>query len=194
MECTLFQSTTQQFSILTIENRTTPNLLVDFFRRHHYIKYEVSTHKIMQDSTNTRDLDKKFVQTPRTQPGYVGKFSIFIVVLIFLFTFQNVNNKIKTTTENLPTQAGCVPGIPTDFLSKSLVFVESCTILRVDTSYLYVTFFRLYILLKFAKNREATTIHDKSSLWYTFLGPNHLCIIEDRSLSRHNRGFLFSVM
>ena len=90
----------------------------------------------MQDSTNTRDLDKKFVQTPRTQPGYVGKFSIFIVVLIFLFTFQNVNNKIKTTTENLPTQAGCVPGIPTDFLSKSLVFVESCTILWVDTSYL----------------------------------------------------------
>ena len=90
----------------------------------------------MQDSTNTRDLDKKFVQTPRTQPGYVGKFSIFIVVLIFLFTLQNVNNKIKTTTENLPTQAGCVPGIPTDFLSKSLVFVESCTILRVDTSYL----------------------------------------------------------
>ena len=92
----------------------------------------------MQDSTNTRDLDKKFVQTPRTQPGYVGKFSIFIVVLIFLFTFQNVNNKIKTTTENLPTQAGCVPGIPTDFLSKSLVFVESCTILRVDASYLNI--------------------------------------------------------
>ena len=99
-------------------------------------KYEVSTLKIVQDSTNTRDLDKKFVQTPRTQPGYVGKFSIFIVVLIFLFTFQNVNNKIKTITENLPTQAGCVPGIPTDFLSKSLVFVESCTILWVDTSYL----------------------------------------------------------
>ena len=99
----------------------------------------------MQDSTNTRDLDKKFVQTPRTQPGYVGKFSIFIVVLIFLFTFQNVNNKIKTTTENLPTQAGCVPGIPTDFLSKSLVFVESCTILRVDTSYLMISKY-MYLL------------------------------------------------
>ena len=97
------------------------------------VKYEVSTHKIMQDSTNTRDLDKKFVQTPRTQPGYVGKFSIFIVVLIFLFTFQNVNNKIKTTTENLPTQAGCVPGIPTDFLSKSLVFVENGTKLNLTT-------------------------------------------------------------
>ena len=101
----------------------------------------------MQDSTNTRDLDKKFVQTPRTQPGYVGKFSIFIVVLIFLFTFQNVNNKIKTTTENLPTQAGCVPGIPTDFLSKSLVFVESCMILWVDTSYLYCILTLLSCLL-----------------------------------------------
>ena len=94
--------------------------------------------KNVQDSTNTRDLDKKIVLTPRTQPGYVGKFSIFIVVLIFLFTLQNVNNKIKTTTENLPTQAGCVPGIPTDFLSKSLVFVESCMILWVDTSYLTI--------------------------------------------------------
>ena len=71
----------------------------------------------------------------------MGKISIHVVVLIFLFTIQNVNNKIKTTTENLPTQAGCVPGIPTDFLSKSLVFVESCTILRVDTSYLFSTEF-----------------------------------------------------
>ena len=42
-------------------------------------KYEVSTHKIMQDSTNTRDLDKKFVQTPRTQLGYMGKFSILLL-------------------------------------------------------------------------------------------------------------------
>ena len=106
-------------------------MAIDFqFIFHFRAKYEVSTLKIVQDSTNTRDLDKKFVQTPRTQPGYVGKFSIFIVVLIFLFTFQNVNNKIKTTTENLPTQAGCVPGIPTDFWSKSLVFVESCTFLN----------------------------------------------------------------
>ena len=92
--------------------------------------------KNVQDSTNTRDLDKKIVQMPRTQPGYMGKISVHVVVLIFLFTIQNVNIKIKTTTENLPTQAGCVPGIPTDFLSKSLVFVESCTILWVDTSYL----------------------------------------------------------
>ena len=112
-------------------------------------KYEVSTHKIMQDSTNTRDLDKKFVQTPRTQPGYVGKFSIFIVVLIFLFTFQNVNNKIKTTTENLPTQAGCVPGIPTDFLSKSLVFVESCMFLKVTGPLMHeqlINFFKHFFL------------------------------------------------
>ena len=67
---------------------------------------------------------------PRTQPGYIGKISVYVVVLIFLFTIQNVNNKIKTTTENLPTQAGCVPGIPTDFWSKSLVFIESCTFLK----------------------------------------------------------------
>ena len=84
----------------------------------------------MQDLTKTRDLDKKFVRMPRTQPAYVGKFSVCVVVLIFLFTIQNVNNKIKTTTENLPTQAGCVPSIPTDFRSKSLVFVESCTFLN----------------------------------------------------------------
>ena len=68
---------------------------------------------------------------PRTQPAYVGKFSVCVVVLIFLFTIQNVNNKIKTTTENLPKQAGCVPGIPTDFWSQSLVFVKSCTFLKV---------------------------------------------------------------
>ena len=49
------------------------------------IKYEVSTHKIMQDSTNTRDLDKKSVGMPGTQPACVGKFSV--VVLILLFTF-----------------------------------------------------------------------------------------------------------
>ena len=48
-------------------------------------KYEVSTHKIMQDSTNTRDLDKKSVGMPGTQPACVGKFSV--VVLILLFTF-----------------------------------------------------------------------------------------------------------
>merc|ERR1712218_708317 len=85
--------------------------------------------KNVQDLTNTRDLDKKIVQMPRVQPGYMGKISVSVVVLIFLFTIQNVNIKIKTTTENLPTQAGCIPGIPTDFWSKSLVFVESCTFL-----------------------------------------------------------------
>ena len=104
--------------------------------------------KIVQDSTNTRDLDKKIVQRPRTQPGYMGKFSIFIVVLIFLFTFQNVNNKIKTTTENLPTQAGCVPGIPTDFLSKSLVFVENGTKLNLTTPSMpdYIILIRIFQL------------------------------------------------
>ena len=60
----------------------------------------------------------------------MGKISVHVVVLIFLFTIQNVNIKIKTTTENLPTQAGCVPGIPTYFWSKSLVFVESCAFLN----------------------------------------------------------------
>ena len=59
--------------------------------------------KNVQDSTNTRDLDKKIVQMPRVQPGYMGKISVSVVVLIFLFTIQNVNIKIKTTTENLPT-------------------------------------------------------------------------------------------
>ena len=49
------------------------------------IKYEVSTLKIVQDSTNTRDLDKKSVGMPGTQPACVGKFSV--VVLILLFTF-----------------------------------------------------------------------------------------------------------
>ena len=48
-------------------------------------KYEVSTLKIVQDSTNTRDLDKKSVGMPGTQPACVGKFSV--VVLILLFTF-----------------------------------------------------------------------------------------------------------
>ena len=50
-----------------------------------YGKYEVSTLKIVQDSTNTRDLDKKSVGMPGTQPACVGKFSV--VVLILLFTF-----------------------------------------------------------------------------------------------------------
>ena len=48
-------------------------------------KYEVSTLKIVQDSMNTRDLDKKSVGMPGTQPACVGKFSV--VVLILLFTF-----------------------------------------------------------------------------------------------------------
>ena len=59
--------------------------------------------KNMQDSTNTRNLDKKSVGMPGTQPACVGKFSVFVVVLIFLFTFRNVNNNIKTNTENLHT-------------------------------------------------------------------------------------------
>ena len=49
--------------------------------------------KNVQDSTNTSDLDKKIVQMPRTQPGYMGKISVYVVVLIFLFTIQIANNK-----------------------------------------------------------------------------------------------------
>ena len=80
----------------------------------------------------------------------MGKISVSVVVLIFLFTIQNVNIKIKTKTENLPTQAGCVPGIPTDFWSKSLVFVESCTFLNrtgptlITTSHTYIEFALLF--------------------------------------------------
>ena len=40
--------------------------------------------------------------------------------LLLLFTYQNVNNKITTTTENLP-----ILGIFTDILSDFVVFVES---------------------------------------------------------------------
>ena len=31
-------------------------------------------------STNTTNLDKKSVQTPRTQPGCVGKFSVVTLI------------------------------------------------------------------------------------------------------------------
>ena len=113
--------------------------------------------KNVQDLTKTRDLDKKFVRMPRTQPAYVGKFSVCVVVLIFLFTIQNVNNKIKTTTENLPTQAGCVPGIPTDFWSKSLVFIESCMFLKVTGPLMHeqlINFFKHFFSLYFRKSSE----------------------------------------
>ena len=78
-------------------------------------------------STNTTKLDEKSVQTPRTQPGYVGKFSVVVL------WFQNVNKKIKTTrtTENLPRLPGCVLGIHTYILSKFVVFVETSTKLKL---------------------------------------------------------------
>ena len=47
---------------------------------------------------------------PGTQPGSVGKFSVVLIVLIF-----DINNQIKVTTENLPTQPGCVLGVCRDF-------------------------------------------------------------------------------
>ena len=77
-----------------------------------YILYEL--HKI----------NKISVRMAGTQPGCVGKFSVD--VLILMFTFRNVNKKIKTTTltENLPTQPGCVFGIRTDILSNIVVFVK----------------------------------------------------------------------
>ena len=50
--------------------------------------------------------------------------------MILLFTFRNVNNKIKaTTTENLLSQLGYVLGIRTDILSEFMVFIESCPFL-----------------------------------------------------------------
>ena len=66
------------------------------------------------------------VRTPRTQPGNVGKFSVF-------WCFCYVNNQIKTTTENLPTQPCCVPGVRTDSPSKFVAFVENGTKLRLTT-------------------------------------------------------------
>ena len=46
-------------------------------------KYEVSTLKIVQDSTNTKDLDKKSVGMPGTQPTCVAKFSVVSYCLQF---------------------------------------------------------------------------------------------------------------
>ena len=40
-----------------------------------------------------------------------------------------VNIKIKTSTENLPTQPGCVPAIHTDILSNFVEFVQYVTFL-----------------------------------------------------------------
>ena len=47
-----------------------------------------------------------------------------VVVLILMFSFLNVNNKITTTNENLPTQSGYVLGIHTDILSEFMVFID----------------------------------------------------------------------
>ena len=79
------------------------------------IKYASIIHTILKGSMNT----------VQTQPSCEGKFSV-VVVVILLFTFRNVNKKIKTTTltENLPTQPGCVFGIRTDILSNIVVFVK----------------------------------------------------------------------
>ena len=77
-------------------------------------------------STNTTNSDKIYVRTPRTQPGNVGKFSVF-------WYFCYVNNQIKTTTENLPTQPCCVPGVRTDSLSNFVAFVENGTKLNLPT-------------------------------------------------------------
>ena len=69
-----------------------------------------------------------------------AKSQFMLLFWSYCLQFITVNNKIITTTENLATQAGCVPniyrlilcvpGIPTNFLSKFLVFVESCTFLK----------------------------------------------------------------
>ena len=77
-------------------------------------------------STNTTNSDKIYVRTPRTLPGNGGKFSVF-------WYFCYVNNQIKTTTENLPTQPCCVPGVRTDSPSKFVAFVENGTKLKLTT-------------------------------------------------------------
>ena len=64
------------------------------------------------------ELRQNNVRTPRTQPGNGGKFSVFRY-------FCYVNNQIKTTTENLPTQPHCVPGVLTDSLSNFVAFIEN---------------------------------------------------------------------
>ena len=81
--------------------------------------------------------------TPRTQTKYQyeyqghrqavrAKSQFFVVVLILMFSFQNANNKITTTTENLPTQSGYVLGIHADILSEFMVFIESLPIYYPD--------------------------------------------------------------
>ena len=88
--------------------------------------------KYGRDSTKTTNLDKISVQTPRTighsqaVRGQILSCCCDLIVYILLFTFQNVNNEITTTTQNLPTQPGYVLGICTDILSEFVVFVESC--------------------------------------------------------------------
>ena len=67
-------------------------------------------------STNTTNSDKD--KDTARQWGQI--FS----VLIFLF---------KTTTENLPTQPCCVPGVRTDSLSKFVAFIENGTKLKLTT-------------------------------------------------------------
>ena len=69
-------------------------------------------------STNATNLDQIYVRMPRTQPGNVGKFSVLLVVLIFLLSQQLIQNN------------NCVLGVCTYFLSKFVVFVENDTKLK----------------------------------------------------------------
>ena len=69
--------------------------------------------------------------------GLLSSVAIFLQIRVcfFLFTCCYVNTRIKTSTENLPTQPGSVLAIRTDILSNFVEFVQYVTFLaRTEAS------------------------------------------------------------